>query len=371
MKILFTCLSNGWGGLEMYTLTILLQLKKNNFDVSLLAIKNSQISIEAKNENIITHEINSVRGLIPFTIYQISLLLKKENYDVIHSHSSKDLWLIVPAMKLIQSKSSLHFTKHVASGIEKKDFLHNWLYKRINRVYAISKMIKNNLIDTTSIPSEKIFLLYNGIDTQKFNPDKINRKTIRNEFNIADNEILIGMIGRISQGKGHEEFIKSAEILLNKYTNLKFMIVGHASIGEEEYYKKIKSLATSLVFNEKIIFTGLRKDTPEIFSALDIFVFPSHDESFGLTLVEGMSMQVPNVCTRASGVLEIAIDNETSLLFEKGNAEDLADKVSKLIDSPSLRITLGLNSRKRVMQLFDLENYTQQLINHYKETIVK
>lgn len=371
MKILFTCLSNGWGGLEMYTLTILLQLKKNGFDVSLLAIRNSQISIEAKNHNIITHEIDSSYWSIPISIKKISFLIMKENYDVIHSHISKDLWLVVPALKLIRSKSSLHFTKHVASGIVKKDILHNWLYKRINRAYAISNMIKNNLENTTLIPKEKIFLLYNGVDTNKFNPKNIDRSVIRKEFNIVEGEILIGMIGRISQGKGHEEFIKCAHILLRKYNNIKFIIVGHASIGEEEYFQKIKTLTSSLKLSDNIIFTGLRKDIPEIFSAMDVFVFPSHDEAFGLTLIEGMSMQVPNVCSRASGVLEIAIDNQTSLLFEKGNADDLADKVSMLIESQSLREKLSVNSRKRVLQIFDLENYIRQLDNHYKETITK
>lgn len=368
MKILFTCLSNGWGGLEMYSLSILLQLKKNN-DVYLLAIKNSPIYNEANNFNIKTFLIKSENYFNPFSFISLRKLLSKEKFDVIHSHSSKDLWFLVPVLKFLKLSTQLHFTKHVASGIIKKDFLHTWLYSRINKVYAISKMIEENIIRTTSISKEKIILFYNGIDTQKYNPQLYDRKKFRNEINVTENEILIGMIGRISQGKGHKEFINSANILMQKYDNIKFVIVGHASIGEEEYYNEIKKIADTVKHKEKIIFTGLRKDIPEILSAIDIFVFPSHDESFGLTLVEAMSMQKANVATKASGVLEIAVDNFTSLLFNKEDVDDLTNKISLLIEDSQLRKLLGENSRKRVLENFDIQNYTKKLTEYYEETI--
>ncbi|MEW6004524.1 MAG: glycosyltransferase family 4 protein [Stygiobacter sp.] len=369
MKILFTCISNGWGGLEMYSLTILLHLKKLNYDVSLLALKSSNLYKEAEKENIKLFFIETESYFNLNSFIQIKKIIQKEKFDLIHSHSSKDLWFVVPVLKIINSKIPIHFTKHVASGISKKDFLHNWLYSRINKVYAISKMIEQNLLVTTSIKKEKIVLLHNGIDTEKFNPDLYERKIFREEIKIGDDEILIGMIGRISQGKGHEEFLLCAEKLLNKYSNLKFVIVGHPSINEDGYYKRILEFAERINQKERIIFTGLRKDTPNILAGIDIYVFPSHDESFGLTLVEAMSMKKPNVCTRASGVLEIAIEDETSLLFNKGDVDDLSEKISTLIKSKELRMKLGENSRRRVLENFDLNGYIQKLLMHYQVSV--
>ncbi len=369
MKILFTCISDGWGGLEMFSLTILLQLKKLNHDVSLLALKSSNLHKEAEKENIKIFLVGNENYFNLITFFYIKKIIQQERFDLIHSHSSKDLWFIIPVLKFINSKIPIHFTKHVASGISKKDFLHNWLYSRIDKVYAISRMIEQNLLVTTSLKKEKIVLLHNGIDTEKFKPDLYERKNFREEFKIDDNEILIGMIGRISQGKGHEEFLLSANKLLKKYDNLKFVIVGHPSINEESYYKKVIEIAEKINQKGKIVFTGLRKDTPNILAAIDIYAFPSHDESFGLTLVEAMSMKKPNVCTRASGVLEIAIENETSLLFNKGDVEDLTNKISTLIDSYELRKKLGENSRKRVLENFDLGKYILKLIEHYQKTI--
>ncbi|MCX7875139.1 MAG: glycosyltransferase family 4 protein [Melioribacteraceae bacterium] len=369
MKILFTCISNGWGGLEMFSLSILLQLKNLQHDVYLLTLKNSPLFNEAEKENIKVFSLSSENYLNLFSLIHIKKIFEKENFDIIHSHSSKDLWFIVPTLNYLKIKTPIHFTKHVASGISKKDFLHNWIYKRIDKVYAISEMIKKNIIETTTINEDKIILLYNGIDTEKFNPDLYNKNIFREEINVNEDEILIGMIGRISQGKGHEEFLKSADILLKKYSNLKFVIVGHPSIGEENYYKGIVHLAKSINQNKKIVFTGLRKDTPNILAALDIFVFPSHDESFGLTLIEAMSMKKANVCTRASGVLEIAVEDQTSLFFNKADVNELVDKITILIESIDLRFKLGENSRKRVLDKFDFKNYINSLINYYNKSI--
>lgn len=369
MKILFTCISNGWGGLEMYSLTILRQLKKSNHNVSFLTLKSSKLYYEAEKENIKLFVVESENYLSLKSFVYLKKIIQQEKFELIHAHSSKDLWFIVPVLKFINSKIPLHFTKHVASGITKKDFLHNWLYSRIDKTYAISKMIEQNLLATTTIKKNKIVLLYNGIDVDKFNPDLYKKEVFRNEIKIGDNEILIGMIGRISQGKGHEEFLLSSEKLLKKYDNLKFVIVGHQSVGEENYYRKIIDIYNSIEMRDKIIFTGLRKDTPNILAAIDIYVFPSHDESFGLTLVEAMSMKKPNVCTRASGVLEIAVENETSLLFNKGDVDDLTNKISALIDSDELREKLSINSRKRVIENFDLNEYIQKLLVYYQATV--
>jgi len=119
----------------------------------------------------------------------------------------------------------------------------------------------------------------------------------------------------------------------------------------------------------KVIFTGFRNDTPKIFAALDIFVFPSHAEAFGVALAEALSMEKPTVCSNSDGVLDIAVDGVTSFLFEKQNWHDLADKVEILIVSPETRKAFGLQGRKRAVQFFDLEVFTSKLINIYKISI--
>lgn len=368
MKILYSCLSKSWGGMEMITLTFVKELLRRNISVELLCLNESRIHVEACTSGIITHPIKASGYFHPLTITKVGHLINKGKFDLIHTQASKDLWILVPALKLIQSNIPLFLTKQVGSFIVKKDFFHKYLYDRVTKAFAISRVIKNNLIETTPLDENKIELVFNGINTDKFNPVNADRKKIRKEFAIAENELLIGMLARFSPGKGHEEFLTAAKVLNERHDNLKFMIVGEASRGEDEYANSIKKLAQEFNLNN-VIFTGYRSDTVDVLSSMDIFVFPSHAEAFGIALAEAHSMALPSVCSNSDGVLNIAVDGETALLFETKNADDLSAKLEHLINNPELRKQLGTNARKRAVELFDLNVIMDKTIELYKKSL--
>jgi glycosyltransferase involved in cell wall biosynthesis len=370
MKVLKTCLSKSWGGLEMYTLQTVEQLLKNGIDAELLCYPGSKIFDEAKRKGVKVHSSEFAGYFHPLEIKRTANFIKQNNYDIIHSGASKDLWLIVPALKMSSLKTPLLLSKHMGSYIVKKDFMHKWIYNRVNYALAISNVIAKNLVDTTPLPKEKALLLHNGIDTNVFDPAKIDFSKVRNEFGIGKEELLIGMMARFSPGKGHEEFLYAAGKMNEKHNNLRFMIVGEPSKGEDEYFKSIKNLAREKDPHNKIIFTGFRKDTPEVLAAMDIFVFPSHAEAFGIALVEAMSIGKPTICSNSDGVLDIAVDGITSYLFEKQNKESLSQKLDLLIQSPDLRKSFGDAGRNRAVQMFDIEVFTKKLIDIYRRALV-
>ena len=371
MKVLHTCLSQSWGGMEMYSLLTANLLRNSGIGVEILCLPNTRLYDEAAKQKFRVHTINYRNQLSVGSIFKFGSLVKKSNYDLIHAEASKDLWLITPALGLSGSKIPLLLSKHVGSFIVKKDFLHKFIYKRVTLALAISQVIKKNLVDTTPLKAEQIRLLHNGIDAARFDPSKHDRLKVRREFGIGDNELLIGMTARFSPGKGHEEFLFAAKELLKKHNNLKFLIVGEPSKGEDEYAEKIKALAASYKITDQTIFTGYRTDIPEILVALDIFGFPSHAEAFGLSLIEAMSMEKPTVCSNSDGVLDIAVDSVTSLMFEKQNAEDLTAKIELLINDPSKRKEFGTAARKRVLNNFDTTIFTGKLIDIYKEVTAR
>ena len=368
MKILYSCLSKSWGGLEMFTLTSIQQLLNRDIAVELICSADSRIHIEANNLGIMLHPLKAGGYFHPITTFRISLLIKNSDYSLVHTQASKDLWLLVPALFLAGSKIPVFLTKQVGSFIVKKDILHNQLYRRIKKIFAISTVIKQNLTQTTPVKTNDIIIVPNGIDTKKFDPEKVNDKKVRKEFNITSEEIVIGMLARFTPGKGHEEFLWAASELNKEYKNLRFMVVGEPSRGESEYANKIKQLATEYGI-KNIIFTGFRGDTPEVLAALDIFAFPSHSEAFGIALVEAMAMKKPSVCSNAEGILDIAIDNYTSYLFENKNSSDLKSKLKMLIESKETRISFGENARKRVVENFDIEIITDKVVDIYQEEI--
>ena len=195
-----------------------------------------------------------------------------------------------------------------------------------------------------------------------------DKKRLRKELKISEDEILIGMTGRFSPGKGHEEFLFAANQLGKRFSNLKFIVVGEASRGEEEYAVSIKQLSKTYDL-KNIYFIGFRTDVPDVLAAMDIFVFPSHAEAFGIALIEAMAMEKPSVCSDADGVPDIAVENETSYMFSVRNGNDLTEKLEQLIINKVQRKLLGINARKRVMDKFDLKIITDQTINAYSKII--
>lgn len=368
MKILYSCLSKSWGGMEMITLSFIKKLLERNYKVELLCIDESRMHIEANNLGLIIHAVKATGYFHPFTTIRISNIIRRGNFCLVHTQASKDLWLLVPALWIADSNIPLFLTKQVGSYIRKQDFLHRQLYNRVTKAFAISSVIKQNLLDTTPLSEDKIELLFNAVDTSRFDPLKTDKVKVRKEFNISDDELIIGMIARFSPGKGHEEFIAAAETLSAKYQNLKFLIVGEASRGEDEYANTIKKIVSEKKLGN-IIFTGFRSDTPDVLAAMDIFIFPSHAEAFGIALVEALSMAIPSVTSDSDGVLDIAVNEVTSLLFRKQDAADLTSKIEILINNPEKRKNLGEASRKRAKELFDINFIMDQTIAFYEKEL--
>jgi glycosyltransferase involved in cell wall biosynthesis len=355
--------------MEMYTLQSVSKLLERNIQAELLCFPGSRIHTEAIMRGFTVHLISASGYFHPLSIIKIRKILKEGNFDLIHSQASKDLWTIVPALKLSGSKIPLLLTKQVGSFVIKKDYFHKWIYNRVSLVLAISNVIKNNLLDTCPIPEKKIKLMHNGIDIQRFNPQNTDGKLIRKEFGIQDSDLVIGMLARFSPGKGHEEYLQAASELLKIYKHLKFLIVGEPSRGENEYAEKIKGLAKEYKIENNVIFTGYRSDTPEVLSSMDIFAFPSHSEAFGIALAEALAMGKPSVCSNSDGVLDIVVDGVTSYLFEKQNFMDLAEKLEFLINSPEKRKEFGYAARLRAVECFDIEKLSDKMLEIYYELL--
>lgn len=362
MKILQTCGSISWGGLEMTALRTAYMLKNRGHFVHMLCIENSTLEKEASKNSLHTIPINKS------AIKSIRILKKyvtDEKYDAVHSHLSHDLWAVVPALKLSDSRAKLFLSKHMGSGVSKRDIFHRFLYSRVNHIFAVSSYVKESVLKTCPVKEDIISILYPGLDIRKYNPAEFNKNEIRKEFNISPKTTAIGMSGRMSPGKGQEEFLKAAKLLKDEIKdNIIFVIAGAASFGEDEYERKIRGLTAELGINEDVIFTGYRNDMPRILSMLDIFVFPSHEESFGITLTEAMALGLPSAASKKAGVLDLITDNETGLLVPPKNPSELAEAIKKLIENPRLRKQLGKAARKKAEEIFNAK-YELDILEEY------
>lgn len=368
MNILVSCLSKSWGGMEMFVISSIKLLLKEGHTVTLASIENSPIDKESRSLNIASLNFQAS----PLSLKSIMLFnkaIKDGKIDLIHTHFSKDLWLIVPALKMSGLNTPLVMTKHIGSAIEKKDLLHNFIYRRLDCAVAISEVIRQNLLDTTILGEEKVALVNNFIDISKF-VKKDGSLKLKEEFQIAPQETVIGMVGRISPGKGHEDVIEAVRIVSEDKPDIKVIIVGTSQENERHYEAGLKEKVKEYGLDKYFIFTGFRKDIPELLSLFDIFLFPSHAEAFGLSLLEAMAVGLPSVVCFSDGVKDIAVEDVTSLTYGRGEYEKLARHIKSLLSDRELRARLSENSVERV-KLFSPEIFQEKIEKLYSDLILK
>lgn len=352
----------------MFTLQISLELKRRGHDVQILCAKGSALGIESRKFGIDAHELLQNDIMILKAIANVCSFLKSEDFDIVHTHLSHDLWTLVPAIEFARIPAKLFLTKEMASDVKKTDIFHRYLYKKLSAVFAISTYIRGSVLSTCPVPAEAVHILPPGIEVNRFDPSRYDKLEMRREFGFPEDAIIVGMAGRMTPGKGHEEFLQAAKMIKEKKSKgILFVIAGAASYGEHGYEAKIRKLSMKLGIENDVRFVGFQKNIEKFLATLDIFAFPSHEESFGLALVEAMSMKLPVVASGSAGVLDIVTDGETGILFPPKDYEALANGIMLLIDDGKLRKRLGEAARERVKSTFTLSKVAQSLENFYSQ----
>ena len=368
MQILEFCTSRSWGGMEMRVLQTSIDLRALGHKITVFCYPDSSLHKEVAAEGFDCFALPFGNGIHPILILKLKRYLKNTPFDLVHVQFSRDLRFLIPALKK-SSKIPVVLTKRVGSYIKKKDIIHKYLYSRVDLVLAISQVIKNNVIDTCPIDESKVQIHYNGIKIEKYKTALTKRNDTREAMNAPLKKCVISLMGRLSPGKGHEDFLKAAEIVLYENKDVLFWIVGSASYGEEEYELQIKKIAGELENNENIIFTGFRKDIPELIAASDIIAVPSHAEAFGNAAIEAMAAARPVVSSNTDGLIDIVVEGETGFRVPAKNPGKLAQAFFELIYDPNLRNKFGEAGQKRVEVMFNESKQTKKLENIFWKLI--
>lgn len=362
-RILQVCSSLAWGGTEMHVPILSGKLRDRGHDVRLVLHPKGSIAGEARERGF-TVETVPIGGYVnPLSTCALRRCIRRFRPVVLHLHLSRDLWQAVPAARLAGFDGPLLLTKHVGSYVTKKDPLHRWLYRRVSRVITVSETLNRNVRETCPVPPDRVVTVHPALDLERFDPARYDREDTRISLGIASEALLVGTVGRVSPGKGFEEFLQAARMLRDRHPemSLRFVVVGEASYGEEAYHDGIVRQARELGLDETVLFTGFRRDIPALLNAMDVFIFPSRAEGFGATVIEAMAMGVACVSTRSDGTLDTVEDGETGLVFQGGDAVGLARSVESLLMDERLRARIAETGRARARARFNLDAMTNRV----------
>ncbi|HML34141.1 glycosyltransferase family 4 protein [Sporomusa sphaeroides] len=344
-KVLQINSMKSWAGGEAHVCLLCKELVALGTSVVLTCRPGSAIDQKAREDNIPVFNL-PLSATVDFrSAWRLAKYCKENAIDIIHAHTGRDYWLAIWT-KFFNPQLKIVITRHIRSPL-KNSALRRWAYKRIDTVIAVSQAVKQAI---TIFPSEKITVVHNGIDVEKFLAAQPG--TLREELGISPQTKIVGMVGRVNPTKGHETFLQSIPEIRSKLPDTVFVV-----IGSGDYISELKSM------NSDVNFLGMRSNIPQMMKDLDVFVMASWNEPFGLVTVEAMAAGTPVVATNTGGTAEIIIDGESGLLIPPKDPAKLAQAVIRVLADNELadKLKTGGMIRAKKFTMRDMAINTLQV----------
>jgi glycosyltransferase involved in cell wall biosynthesis len=357
IKWTFLIRSLNVGGAERQLIALAKALIKKDFNITVLTFySGGALEEDLKDSGIklISLEKRGRWDVLGF-LWRLIHHIKEIQPDVVHGYLGTANILTVllkplfPKTKMIWGvrASNVDFSRYDwLSGLNFK--LECLLSPLADLIIVNSNAGKTYHIDH-GFPSEKVVVVPNGIDTERFKPDPDARIKIRKEWRISDDTILIGLVARLDPMKDHPTFLKAAALLSKEREDIRFVCVG---TGSETYTQKLYYLANELGISDKVIWAGERNDMPAVYNALDIACSSSsYGEGFPNVVGEAMACGVPCVVTDVGDSAWIVGD--TGIVVPPKNPHALAVGWKSILEIN--RREMGIKSRSRIIERFSIK----------------
>lgn len=238
---------------------------------------------------------------------------------------------------------------------------------RAAAIVANSEAMRWDCIAHVGPGMERIRVVHNGIDTDRFSPGIDD--SLRREVGAAPDDVLIGITGRLAPAKGQETFLQAAARVAVVEPRARFVIVGDDSIFSDnaDYVPRLQALAGSGALAGRVRFLGFRRDMVSITRGLDIVVVASWLEAFGLVVIEAMACGKPVLGTHVGGIPEIITDHQDGFLFPVRDDARLAERMLDLVRAPVARARLGAAARQTAVERFDIRRQIRTQERLYAE----
>lgn len=364
MKILHISTHLNIGGIASYIANVSAELKKRGHKV--IVASSGGDMVERLIEDSIAHVELNVKTkselsprLIP-ALARLMALIKIEGIEVIHAHTRVTQVLACAASRL--------------AGIPYVATCHGFFKERLGRkifkcwgdkTIAISDAVRDHLIKDFNVPAERIELVYNGVELERFRKHFTDQEkdALRNNLGLKPGPV-IGAIGRLSPVKGYQYLVEAFSMLCNEYKDLNLLMVGD---GPEK--ENLKSLCRELKIAESVTFIPPIPDTPKTLSIMDLFVSSSVQEGLGLSIVESLAAGRPVVASDVGGVSSIVKNDKTGMLVKPEDSQALASGISVILKDPGLRERLQKDGRRLVEENFTIKKMVDKIEGVYSTWI--
>lgn len=351
--------TRGPGGAESVYIGLINELPRDQFTSFAIVSGNGYVYDKLKENDSLITVIPSKGSFNVKSLYRLISFVKKHKINIIQSHlfGSSVYCSIVGLVCRIPVISTFHgfvdTSNYSKFNLLKFRIINRWT----SHIVFVSNSLKKQFISEFSLSNTKCFTIYNGIDKNIFNLTQ--DKSLRVNYRISDNNILVGSVGNIRPAKGYEILLKAAAKVIKKVPECRFMIAGQ---GSGILLSELKKLRADLNLENVVFFIGYHDNVSKFYANIDIFVSSSLSEGFSLSTVEAMACKLPIVVTKSGGPEEIIRDYKSGLIVQAGCVDALADAIVKFVKNSALRdecIKGGESDLSKFLFKSTVENYSQ------------
>ena len=293
------------------------------------------------------------------TAWKLSKIIREWKPEIVHAHDPHAVSMASLAMsfsapdprpKTIASRRvDFHLQSHAFS---------QWKYRQVDGFIAASHAIKQILV-SDGIPAGRIEVVHDGIDVEKIQHRPVI--DVHAEYWLPHGVPVIVNVGALVGHKGQKYLIEAMPLVLREVPDAHLIIFGEGDL-RAPLEKQIKQLALA----KRVLLPGFREDVMSLMKSADLFVMSSVTEGLGSAVLDAMAMGHAVVGTRAGGIPEAVVPDETGLLVEPADAKALAAAIVRLLKDADLRKQFGEAGRKRVAEHFGVDRLVEGTLEAYK-----
>ncbi|MBU3933979.1 MAG: glycosyltransferase family 4 protein [Candidatus Omnitrophica bacterium] len=362
------------GGAQKNALYIVSLLNKDRYSLSLASSNEGILVPDALN----IPQINATflptlkRAIDPLkdfiTLISLTRLIKNKKFDIVHTHSSKAGILGRWAAKLAGVPVVLHSVHgwgfhHRQNPLTRRLFIYleRITAKITNRLIAVSQSDIKRGLNARIGTEDKYALVRYGIPLQEFTDCQVDIKKKKEELGLKTDSKVVGMVACFKPQKAPEDFLRAAVLVKKDFPEAKFLLVGDGALR-----RKLEGLRKRFVLEKEVIFTGWRRDIPQILSILDVFVLTSLWEGSPIVLLEAMACALPVVATSTGGAQETIHNGSSGFIVNFGDIEAMAQRIVSLLRNTNLARKMGQEGRNLLDPSFEVEHMVKQVDRLYQ-----
>lgn len=376
MRVLHLLDSLNRGGAETLCLDVCRNARRNSLDLTFAATGGGELEDDFRRSGADFVRLTRTLPLDLKLVGQLRELINEREIEVVHCHQAVEALHAYLATRRSREgtggggrRVARVLSFHLCTADAKNRLALKFLAPRMDACVAVSRELLSCLDAEGKFATGKNFhVVYNGVDAARLEATDVSGGDVRTELKLTERELLCGMVGNFYADRRKDQLTvcRALPELFARVPEAHFVFAGGHAEDAAPIYQECVNYCRERGIAGRVHFLGTRADVANVLRALDLFVFSSRKDSFGVAVVEAMLAGVPSVVSSIGALLEVTRGGEYASVFRTGDANDLADKIAALASDGARRRELAEQAKRWATREFGIETHIENLLKLYK-----